>query len=67
MNGKVRQHTTIDLDIKLLETIDQSRIRQAVLSCTRIDALDPKTAEHALLHFAVTVGVLACFGDSLLG
>ena len=57
-NGKLGQHTAVNLNLSGLQALDQSGVvGQAVRAGCRVDALDPETTEVALLLLAVTVAV----------
>src|SRR5690348_8701013 len=64
---KLRQDLPIDNDPGLAEAVDKSAIGQAVLADGGIDALDPESAEGALLVLAVAIGVLRRTIDRGLG
>src|SRR5215212_3649566 len=67
VDGHLGQDLAVDLDPGLAETVDKSRIGQAVLAHRRVEPLDPERAEGALLVLAVAVGVLQALLDRLLG
>src|SRR5690606_6876119 len=67
MDGNVGENLAVNLDASLGEAVDKSRIGQAVLADTGVDALDPKRAEIALPRATVAIGVLAGLLDSLVG
>ena len=57
VHGKVCKHLTIELDVLLCETSDKLRISHAVLTCSSVDSLDPKSTECALLVLTVAVSI----------
>ena len=67
MHGQISQYTSIQHYICFLQAIDQSAIGQAVGTGLRIDARNPECAELTLSLSAVTISVLPCLGDCLLG
>ena len=67
MHGDICQHFTIHFDACFLETRNKATVRQAVLPGCSIDAHNPQTTELALTLPAISVGVLSCLDDGLLG
>src|SRR3954471_23569914 len=63
--GEVGQDLAVDLDAGLLDAVHELRIGEAVLAHAGIDALDPQTAEIALLGAAVAIRILQAFFDLL--
>src|SRR5690606_13187603 len=58
MNCNVGQNLAVNLNTSLGQTIDETAIGQALLTDSRIDALDPQSAERALAILAVAIGIL---------
>src|SRR4051794_31237463 len=56
--GDGGQHLAVDLDLGLLQAVDEPAVGEPVLAHRGVDALDPQTAEVALLVAPVAVGVL---------
>src|SRR6266540_2428951 len=63
----VRQHLSVDLDAGLLEAADEDAVRHVIHAGGGIDALDPQTAEVALLVLAIPIRVFPAALDILLG
>lgn len=57
MDRQVRQHFAIDLDIRLLETMNKLTIVQIIQARGGIDARNPEPSEIALAIPAVAEGV----------
>ena len=55
----VAQHFAVDLDAGLQQAVDEDRIGHVMLTGCCVDALDPQSAEVALLGLAVAVSILA--------
>ena len=67
VDREVGEHTTVDLDTRGLEALDEAVVREAVRAGSGVDALDPEATELALLGATVTVGVDHRVDDLLLG
>ena len=59
MDRKIGKNLAVDFDAGLVEPVNKSAIGEAQFAGGRIDALNPKRAEIALLGAAVTVGILS--------
>ena len=49
IGGHVRQHFTVNLDARLVKAVHETTICRAVLAGGRVNTLNPKGAELALL------------------
>src|SRR5918998_4019506 len=67
VDGQLGQDLAIDLDPSLAETVDKSGIGQAMHADRGVQALDPESAEGALLVATVASGILHALLDRLLG
>src|SRR5262249_40844267 len=67
LDGKIGQYLAVDLDPGPCQGVHEPCVGEAVLAHSRIDALDPKRAEGALLALAVAIGILHGLLDRLLG
>ena len=61
------QDLAVELDLGELQPVHELVVRQAVLARAGVDADDPQTAELALAHAAVAVGVLPAALHLLFG
>ena len=67
VDREVGEHTTVDSDTRKTEALDEAVVRDAVLACSSVDALDPETTEVALALATVTVRVDQRVDDLLFG
>ncbi len=67
VNGQIREHLAIDLELCFQQPVDQTAVGQAVQACGCVDTRNPQRAELALFLAAVAIGVLARLDDCLLG
>src|SRR5262249_21252946 len=67
VHGDIGHDLAVQLDARLGEPADKSRIREALFADSRVDALNPECAEFALPHFAVAVRVMRGLLDSGIG
>src|SRR5688572_13904548 len=51
-DGEIGQNLAVDGDPGLVQTVDKSAVGHAVLAYSRVDALNPESAERALLGLA---------------
>src|ERR1700679_1180569 len=58
VNGQIRKLLAVDLDAGLGEPADKSAVGESVLAAAGVDALDPQSAEIALLELAADIVVL---------
>jgi hypothetical protein len=61
LQSEDRQLLAIEFDAGLVKTVDEAAVAQPMLPDERIDSGDPKSAEIALLLFAVAVRVSKAF------
>ena len=66
MDGEVSQNFPVNLNASAPETVDKSAISEPVAPAGSVDPLDPKGTEVPLFGFAVAIGVLTGFFDSLV-
>jgi hypothetical protein len=57
MDRKRGKDFSVDFDIGLMETVNQTAIAESVLSCRRIDAYIPKAAKHPFFDSTIAIGV----------
>jgi len=67
MDSQVRKDLPVDIDVVCFESMDKQAVGQAVHFGGRFDPDDPKAPEIPLAGSAVSVGILQCSFDSLLG
>src|SRR5665213_2192753 len=67
IHRQIRQQLAIDLQTRLVQSGDQTAVRQAVNARRGIDARDPERAKVALLGAPVAIRILAGLDDRLLG
>src|SRR5690606_19418973 len=67
VNRQVGQNLAVQGDGSLVQASDELAVADAQFTASSVDTGDPQRAEHAFLVAAVTVGVLACLHDCLLG
>src|SRR5271155_3980024 len=67
MHGEVGQDFPVDLDAGLSEAADKSAVGQVIETASRIDPLDPESAEIPLLLLAADVVVLQRAVDGRIG
>lgn len=67
VEGKVGKHLAVDLDTCLVDETHELRVAEILHACCGVDALDPESAEVALLILAVAVSVCETFFPSVLG
>src|SRR6185312_130791 len=67
MDGKLREHLTVDLDPGLREPAHKSAIGEAVFAAAGVDALNPEGAEIPLLQLAADIVVLQRLIDGRVG
>jgi hypothetical protein len=67
VHGQIGKNFTINLNIRLLQASNQTAVRQAISTGTRIDTRNPQSAERTLTVTTVTVRVLTSFNNRLLG
>src|ERR1700733_15995360 len=58
VDRKIRQHFTVDGDARLGQAVDKHAVGHAERTHGRIEALNPKRAESALLALAIAEGIL---------
>src|SRR5690606_2061032 len=63
----VGKHLAVDFDAGLVQAVDEAAVGQAMLADGSVDALDPQSAEVALVDLAVAVGELLGTVDRCLG
>src|SRR5690606_7357751 len=66
-HSHISQHLAIQFDRSLLQASDEHAVRQTMFTGRSVDTRDPQCTEGALLVATVTVGILACTHDRLLG
>src|SRR3990167_7201755 len=64
-HGEIGHDLAVDLDPGLEDAVHELRVGEAMLAGRGVDALDPQTAERALLVAAVAVGILQALLDLL--
>jgi hypothetical protein len=57
MDRKRGKDFSVNFDIGLMETVNQTAIAKSVLSCRRIDAYIPQAAKHPFFDSAIAIGV----------
>src|SRR6056300_1246904 len=67
MNSQISQYFTVDLNVSLFQTSDQTAVREAVNAACCVDTRNPQSTELTLTLTTVAVSVLTCFDDSLFG
>src|SRR5690554_8022995 len=67
VHGQIGQNLTVDFNGRLFQTSDQTAVGHAILTSTGVDTGDPQSTELTLALLAVTIGVLTCLDDRLLG
>ena len=67
VHGQISQNLTIDFNIRLLQTSDQTAVRQTVCTGASVDTGNPQSAECTLTVATVTVGILTGLDNRLLG
>src|ERR687893_2729980 len=67
VDGQLGQNLAIDLDPSLAETVDKSGIGHVMHPDSGVEALDPESAEGALLVATVARRILHALLDRLLG
>src|SRR5436305_2241178 len=63
----VGEHFAVERDAGEVQRVDELAVGQPLGADRGVDALDPQSAEAALLHLAVAVGVLPGLLDRLAG
>lgn len=66
MDSHFGQRLSVELDTLLGHLVDEHAVLAARLADSRVQADDPEGAEVALLLFAIHVGMLTGFDDTLL-
>lgn len=67
VHGQIGQNLTIDFDVSLFQTSDQTAVRQTVSAGASVDTGNPQSAESTLTVTTVTICVLTGFDNRLLG
>src|SRR5690606_25171455 len=67
VHSQFGQNFTVDFDGRFFQASDQTAVGQTVDTSTSIDTSDPQSTELTLALLAVTIGVLTCLDDRLLG
>ena len=67
VDGHVRQHLAVDVDLRLLQPGHELAVGDTQLTAGGVDARNPELAKHPLAGAAVTVGVLAGLHHRLFG
>src|SRR4051794_19671349 len=67
MHGDVGEHLAVERDAGEVQRVDELTVGQPFRADCGVDALDPQSAEAALLHLAVAVGILPGLLDRLAG
>jgi hypothetical protein len=57
MDRKRGKDFSVDFDISLMETVNQTAVAESVLSCRRVDAHIPKAAKHSFFDPPIAIGV----------
>src|SRR5690606_33377267 len=63
----VCQNLAVELDGGFLQTVHEHAVGQAMLTGGCIDTGNPQCAEYAFLVATITIGILTCTHDRLLG
>ena len=66
IHSEVGENLTVETDVLLCELAHELRVRDAVLTGSGVDSLDPEGTECTLLGLAVTVSVSETFLVSVL-
>src|SRR6185436_5556124 len=64
---EIGEHFAVEFDARALQAVYKLRIGQAAFACAGIDALDPESAEIALLGSPVAIGIAQPLLDLLDG
>src|SRR5690606_38026459 len=67
VHGQIGQNLTVDFNIRLLQTSNQTAVRQAVGTGASVDTGNPQCAEGTLTVTTVAVSVLTGLDNRLLG
>ena len=67
VDSEVSEHLAVDLDAGLVERAHKLRVRKTLEACGSVDALNPESAERALLIAAVAESVGETLLPSVLG
>ena len=67
VHGEVSENLAVETDVLLRELAHELRVRDAVLTGSGVDSLDPEGTEITLLGLAVTISVLRYSPDILSG
>jgi hypothetical protein len=63
----IRQDLTVEVDTGLAQAVHQAAVGHAIQTRTGVDTGNPQRTELTLALPAVTVGILTCLGNGLLG
>ncbi len=66
-HSQVRKYLSVETQTRLIETVDQSTVRAAMLSSCSCDTNNPKPAKLSLLLSSVPVGIGERLEDLLFG
>src|SRR3546814_6892429 len=66
VHGELGEHATVHLHTREAEALNEAVVRDAILTGSGVDALDPQATEVALALATVAVGVDEGVGDLLL-
>src|SRR5437868_5499452 len=67
MHCDVGEHLAVQRDAGEVQRVDELAVGQPLGADRGVDALDPQSAEAALLHLAVAIGILPGLLDRLAG
>ena len=67
MHGDVGQNLAIDFDLGLVQAVDQAAVGQFVQTGCSIDTRNPQCTKLTFTLATITIGILTCLGDSLVG
>jgi len=65
MDSELRESLAVEFDALLVELVDEDAVLATCSANSCVQTDNPERAEIALLFFAVHVGVLTCFDDTL--
>ena len=67
VDGDISKNLAINLDICFFQTIDKAAVRQTMFSSGCINTYNPQSAKLSFSLFAITISILCCFNNGLLG